>query len=38
MYQNVKRGFKFEFMGKIGSTKKLTKVATCNAYGAISNT
>lgn len=30
MYQNVKGGFKFEFMSKLGNT--------CNAYGAISNT
>ena len=27
----------FEFVSKLGNTKKFSKVATVNAYGAISN-
>ena len=37
MYQNVRGAIKFEFISKIGSAKKFTKVATCNAYGSLSN-
>lgn len=37
MYQNLRGGIKFEFVSKLGNTKKFSKVATVNAYGAISN-